>query len=33
MTLLPRRLHAFRGGALMGLMDAPLPAQAQGATA
>ncbi len=33
MTLLPRRLHAFRGGALMGLMDVPLPAQAQGATA
>jgi len=33
MTLLPRRLHAFRGGALMGLMEAPLPAQAQGATA
>jgi putative spermidine/putrescine transport system ATP-binding protein len=32
MTLLPRRLHAFRGGALIGLMDAPLPAQAQGAT-
>ena len=33
MTLLPRRLHAFRGGALMGLMEAPLPAQSQGATA
>ena len=32
MTLLPRRLHAFRGGALIGLMDAPHPAQAQGAT-
>lgn len=33
MTLLPRRLHAFRGGALIGLIDAPLIAQAQGATA
>ncbi len=33
LTLLPRRLHAFRSGALMGLMEAPLPAQAQGATA
>ena len=33
LTLLPRRLHAFRNGALIGLAQSPLPAQTAGATA
>ena len=33
LTLLPRRLHAFRNGALIGLAQSPLPAQTAGAPA
>ncbi len=33
LTLLPRRLHAFRDGVLIGLAQSPLPAQTAGATA
>ena len=32
-TLLPRRLHAFRGGVLLGLIEQPEPALIQGALA